>query len=55
MSYESETLNELVIYFIKYNTNPEVDENEVRYFLKGFIFNAINNILDKYTESEVDR
>lgn len=55
MSYESETLNELVIYFIKYNTNPRVDETEVRYFLKGFIFNAINNILDKYTESEVDR
>mgnify|MGYP000907138092 FL=1 len=52
MSYESETLNELVIYFIKYNMDPKVDETEVRYFLKGFIFNAIQNLLKKFVKED---
>lgn len=54
-TYDSNLLNELVLYFIKFSTNPKIDNDEAKNFLRGFILNIINNILDKYTESEVDR
>jgi len=48
IAYDSDILNELVLYFIKYNTDPDVDKQEVKNFLKGFIFNAILNSLKLY-------
>ena len=44
ISYDSDILNELVLYFIKYNIDPDVDKQEVKNFLRGFIFNAIFNL-----------
>lgn len=53
--YDSNLLNELVLYFIKISADPKIDNDEAKNFLRGFIFNTINNMLNKYTESEVDR
>lgn len=54
-TYDSKLLDELVLYFIKLSAKPKIDNNEAKNFLRGFILNTINNILNKYTESEVDR
>lgn len=44
ITYDSDILNELTLCFIKYNADPVVDEQEVKNFLRGFIFNAILNL-----------
>lgn len=54
-TYDSKLLDELVLYFIKLSAKPKIDNDEAKNFLRGFILNTINNILNKYTESEVDR
>ena len=54
-TYDSKLLDELILYFIKLSANPKIDNDEARNFLRGFIFNTMSKILDKYTDNEVDR